>query len=630
MATKNYTDIEAWSIEDLIEALSDNPSKKKKIIIPSFQRNLVWKTKQKKLLINSIKDGLPIGALLVYKSGECNGNTQYQLIDGLQRTTAIKDYVQSPTKYYDKEDIDENVNSMINKLCYSLGFSDEPEKKNQLTDAVIEWVKSISSFSQEAGFTASNLLGFLIDKLNLSIDVPELLKLSNTVIPPFISQIDKASNINDTKIPMIIYSGDKENLPNIFQRLNSKGTQLSKYQIYAATWSTYQGFTISNTEIIEKIREKYLLLTQEGYEINNFDPDKTGLTDKYNYFEYFFGLGKYISEKYPLLFSASQDSSQTESIGFNISTVCLAQDLKDVDSLPKVLLERNIDVNILEKKILRAIDISNEVLKPYIGIKANKKNGSEISCKHSEFQIVSIIGKVFLTLFDPISLEEKYISGEQLVNLKSNIPYHYLFDILRGYWSGTGDSKAMELTKTDRYETPIYQKEWNNLLGVFFAGELSKQEKDRVSIDPITILFFKYIYTHKFSIHDELSQKEFEVEHLIPVNRLKKFANDNNIGIPIGAISNLCLLDKQLNRDKKDLTFYEYYDLLIKNDEITLDQADIQLHDIEDMTITSREQLSFISSLTNLESKVLYIDFLNKRFDRLKQEFYLLNKVLDV
>lgn len=54
--------------------------------------------------------------------------------------------------------------------------------------------------------------------------------------------------------------------------MNSKGTQLSKYQIFAATWSTYPAIEIDNRKIIDQFKGKYEALVDEGLEVDNFDP----------------------------------------------------------------------------------------------------------------------------------------------------------------------------------------------------------------------------------------------------------------------------------------------------------------------------------------------------------------------
>ena len=61
---------------------------KGKITAPKFQRNFVWKKKARRELIQSIKQGLPIGSFLLQKLS--NGN--YNVIDGRQRFSTLLDY----------------------------------------------------------------------------------------------------------------------------------------------------------------------------------------------------------------------------------------------------------------------------------------------------------------------------------------------------------------------------------------------------------------------------------------------------------------------------------------------------------------------------------------------------------
>jgi len=110
-------------------------------------------------------------------------------------------------------------------------------------------------------------------------------------------------------------------------------------------------------------------------------------------------------------------------------------------------------------------------------------------------------------------------------------PYHYLYDIIRGFWSGTGDEKAMERAGSDKYEKPIDKNSWDSLLKDWHESEKGKKEKNRASINKISILFLKYIYTHLLSAHDELATTEFEVEHVIPLAKLKNMVEETD-GLP--------------------------------------------------------------------------------------------------
>lgn len=152
--------------------------------------------------------------------------------------------------------------------------------------------------------------------------------------------------------------------------------------------------------------------------------------------------------------------------------------------------------------------------------------------------------------------------------LRRNLPFHYLYDIIQEDWRGSGDSKAFNLIHSDRYERDINRKDWEWLLDGWFKTELDRNERGRPSANPKSGLFLKYIYRHVMSIYEEVSEQTFDIEHLIPVDRLKEIAGDG--GIPIGAFPNLCLLDKGLNRKKGNKTFYEHFDELVANGELTV------------------------------------------------------------
>lgn len=275
------------------------------------------------------------------------------------------------------------------------------------------------------------------------------------------------------------------------------------------------------------------------------------------------------------------------------------------------------------------MEFVNNVLRPYIGVKANKKSGSTFPVVHSEFQIVSLIGKVFHSKYkiDPEerSIEENEKWNEIKDRLEKNIPQHYLYDIIKGFWSGTGDKKAMDRAYSDRYENPISRDLWESALSEWHENEKNKKEKNRTTINKISVLFLKYIYTHLISAREELSDIEFEVDHIIPFARLKEIAHQID-GLPISAIGNLALIKKDLNRDKRDKTFYEYYDKLFKSGEITESQKEKEIEEIEKYTFTNAKMLEFIDDLgeDNIDE---FSDYLDKRFEKMTEKFYELNNI---
>lgn len=612
----NHTDTEDWTVEDIISALSDTPSKKDKILIPKFQRTLVWNKVQKKMFIDSIKQGFPVGAILLYKSShDQSGNTIYNLIDGLQRSTALNQYIKSPTQFFDDSNLSEEF---IYKTYNTIKNEKNDIDKDELIANIVKWVTSLKGFSEQKGFSSYQLVKYLEKELSFDFSKEKMDELVTFFIP-FIEDIKSEANINQFKIPILIYTGNQNNLPSIFERLNSKGTQLSKYQIYAATWIHYKSFQIKNREIINGIKNKYDSLLEEGYDVEGFDSSPKFYTTDFTAFEYLFGLGKYLCNEFEYLFSGTSKAEQEDSIGFNLMNICLGLSFNEMDSLPEKFL--TYDTTLLEEKIITSVRFVFDCLKGHIGLKMNKR--TKVSIVHSELQIVSMIGKAFHSQFDE-NLNEKEDWQYKKELLKKNLPYHYLYDNLKEYWKGSGDTKAFNLISSEKYEKEIKKSNWENALTEWFENELEKKEKVRTKINEVAILFYKYIYCYSMSAYEEISSINYDIEHIVPVDKLKEISQEK--GLPISAFPNLCLLDERLNRKKGSFTFYQYFDEKISNGELTYEQADIEIKKVECYTHTTKAELEFVSEDFSEEN---YINFLNTRFQKIKELFIELNGITE-
>ncbi|MGI8544274.1 MAG: hypothetical protein ACR2MD_12480 [Aridibacter sp.] len=113
---------------------------------------------------------------------------------------------------------------------------------------------------------------------------------------------------------------------------------------------------------------------------------------------------------------------------------------------------------------------------------------------------------------------------------------------------------------------------------------------------------------------------EFEIEHLVPVAKLKEISEN---GLPISAVSNLCFIEKEINRQKSDSTIYQYYDKLVANEELTQEQADQKIAELETNTMTTRDELNFVEDLSSED----YLEFLKNHFNKLKGQFFDLNNI---
>lgn len=76
--------IEIWSLGNLLNKLTD----KKINLNPPYQRNPIWLKSTQKALIKSIKKGIPIPNIFLHQVGK----NKFDMVDGQQRTRAIKLY----------------------------------------------------------------------------------------------------------------------------------------------------------------------------------------------------------------------------------------------------------------------------------------------------------------------------------------------------------------------------------------------------------------------------------------------------------------------------------------------------------------------------------------------------------
>ena len=206
-------EVKDWCVKDIAEALVSKVDEKiinssgiKKIEVPMFQRNLVWSFYQKKLFIDSLEQGFPIGTLLLYNAP----TGTFKLIDGLQRSSTLKDYINNPTFYFDPfVDIDENtIKKLYESFKITLEFKSFEEKVR--TD-----IQNLINSIQFKDVSPLKISQTLIEKYwseNVGIDQFKLLDVIEDILKDNIEKYkEKYEKIANTRVPAIIYTGDEEN-----------------------------------------------------------------------------------------------------------------------------------------------------------------------------------------------------------------------------------------------------------------------------------------------------------------------------------------------------------------------------------------------------------------------------------
>lgn len=628
MAILNHTEVEtAWSVTKLVQRVKD-----RELELPPFQRAIVWKPDRKQDFITSLKNGYPFGTLLFAK----DATGKFGLIDGLQRTIALQEYQDSPTQYITNEDIRKH-RGLISEVLRASSLPED--QRDGLIQAIRNWIRERKDFKASYGYSAFELALHILNKFEQPHEMDAVKKLNN-ILTPFLEELKEESDISKVLIPVIVYTGPKENLPEIFENINSKGTSLNKYQIFAASWDKYK-IRIESDEIIDAIREKYQTWVDEGLGVWNYSEDtstKIFREREFTIFEYLFGLSKCIitgkgkDKEYSRLFKKPKDKSDPDPIGFTLCSACLGIKYKEMgEELPEELLKQlNISQRKFEEALFDSVDFVYSVLKRFIRYEFNMKYGRKKKnhrIYHNDYQIVSLISVAYRSKYDDqLNIKDSWNDARK--RLERNLPYHYLYDILRKYWTGVKDF--------DRpYGNEISEKAWDSLLKQWFEeNHVNRQEKSRGTMSDTDYLFLNYIYAHLMTIakvDDPVT--EFHFDHIIAVNVLENLIEKSNgPGVPINAITNLGLLPKKLNQNKKTLTIYEYYDKEIQKltDPDEIEQLKAEIEEAEGLIFTQREHLEeFMNDVDETNYEDLFHVFLTERFDILTRKFYELNGIVE-
>jgi hypothetical protein len=379
------------------------------------------------------------------------------------------------------------------------------------------------------------------------------------------SVLNEIRNFINYEVPLNIYTGPIDNVPTIFERVNSQGTPLSKYDILAASWITTD-LHVKNLEVVAAIRANYAARIQNGdYEIEGFDESAEIEEGTYNLYEYLFGLGKVLSNKCPTIFPASDKADEINPIAFQIFTLAHRLQVSKMGQLDQHLSKDShgmLLIDSAEAAIIQAAEAAESALQPHFAFKLNSAEVGESGIKQNQAisYVTSYIANVFESDFTN-RVDATMVSK----SIVENIPSHFLFDLLRDKWSGSGDSTLYERTWTKEidsggnevivaasfYLAPIVKSNLEEAFESWHAEQLEKKQKERAAYPKDIRPVLKFLYGPIVSSFHAHAGK-FELEHIYPVAYLKKIIKDDGLeGLAMGAIGNLMLIPKQINRIKK-------------------------------------------------------------------------------
>jgi len=586
---------------------------KDRIEIPKFQRGLVWSKSKKREFIKTLKAGLPIGVLLVSRK-----NDKYLIIDGLQRFTTMKDYAKDYFSYIDKSEItDLDLHSVILASPDARTiFDNYPKEAKQREFEIMRGIIAAhisNGQGQNLHQISKNASSELCKKI-AAIPDSDLLNILDAVYI-IVEKIAEQAKIDDIQIPLIIFTGEDNELVEIFQKLNQEGVRLSKYDVFAATWINKYVTVKNDPSFIDFIINKYELAQQESdLDISSYDPDEMRQKGELTVFEYAFAVGKALKAKCKKLFPKDSDS-KIDSIGFLILAELMGLTYQNMGKLASTIEQyKTLDFKQFKDAILDAGAIVENALSPYIDSPTKTKNGSRgsLAC-HSELQLASYIIVVFKLKYDlsidgGMSLKPK---SKELSRVRDYLYKHYLYDILQGFWAGSGDSKLEEIIAdpvTCRYTKDVDKHDFEMVVLKWLADGNKKSSLTNVSAD--TKLFLNYLLRTNNSFNEKTS---YDVEHCVPKDVIKKYYFKKGITVPMSAPCNLVYIPSSDNRSKGDLTYYQRQ---------AHDPGTFQLNDneLENLCYPTKQELSFVESTLGL-TEINYFSFLDSRRNYIAKKF---------
>ena len=636
---ENSWKLEEYKISDLEAAINS-----KKITIPKYQRGIIWDKSKQFALLETIKKGYPFGSILIYEDQQ----GKQQLIDGLQRCTTIFKFVSNPSNFFNEQDIDNNVLYQIIDL---MGFAnaENPAIRETLLEELkahlIQWVSnkhnSMAEVSQMQFFDFALLLGSQYPSLN---DMGKARKIAELIRPMLTNYISICQFITTVSIPVIKLQGNQENLPEIFEKINSTGAKLTKYQIFNATWSNAT-VKITNEklfDIVNFVCDRYDEMVEGNYEIEDYDSTQMKKDKRLNIFDLCFGFGKMLCRDYPYLFGISESKTKIENAGFALINACMAYKVSDIDKLHINLKKLGNDeyINLFLLKILETTREIDKQLRFVTAFKGNRRDGNKnIAVNHTEMQIISIIASLFIQKHVTVEKDEHtdtIISRKVDLNaismtwkanknaFKRNCVITYIMDVLNRKWRGSGDKKLNDIISNNSYYSRnVSWVELERVLDAWFEGVLAErnEEKRPANPDECDKILLNVIYSQTFKAGEQLSEERFDIEHLATKGILRSYLDIINkskpdsekLKLPISSFGNICYLPETDNRSKGKKTLYQDATYLSNRslEEIETKYSFTKHEDMEWLEVPSYDRETL---------KMKYLEFVRKRWERQKEK----------
>lgn len=538
--------------------------------IPRFQRTPVWSDDQKMQLVASLVRGYPIGALVLYADPDAtarNGIQTFLLVDGLQRLTALSWFLEKPLLRLSLDALEGQLLEAFRTAAIDALPTGADVELTDIDDVLLNWLRDLKIVCPDLDGGA--LENELCAKLSCE-RTTALGSACRALVNDDAEGIRHQVGISEKPITVLVYSGDKQTLPRVFRDINTAGTKLSQYDILNALWVNEHA-AVEDDSIVQAIDRRYQTIEDAGFAVEE-RPD-----GEFNLYEYLLGLGKYALggsavHHIDFLLSKRKGDEQADAVLFTVTAIAHGLRYTEMGRLPKRMTRREsglIDPSAYQAALIGALRWVVESLSPTLNYRFKGTRGA---VPHTELQVASIVARVLVGRYVPETWVERPEWAAESATLKRTLIRHYVLDILKNNWTGSGDSRLFNMVwdsssrpdnwasraPSAHYLSDVTDDQLEKALGSYLDEGLRQEDTGRRSASATDRLILKLAYLDKMRMFDY--QNPLDIDHLQPVALLSRLlrTDEDRSGWPINSIGNLAVVRRKLNRSRRDQSVADY------------------------------------------------------------------------
>lgn len=505
--------------------------------LPSFQRKLVWTQKKKEAFIDTLRQGLPFGSVLVYPEDQSN-DSMLLVLDGQQRLSTILEYRKCPLRFWKPLNLDEYQKALasINAL-----LPDEKQLTEKTFDAFYPWVESEGDDSNEYADWFDEIESVTVRKAVRA----QLRELRNSIR----SFVD----LDNLKIPAIKFVGSRELIATVFSNLNQGGTPLSKYEIYNAAWVHTSIKLLPSGEsplqdaILDNVKRHYNdMVNRAEFELDGFSEDELTQSREITLSELGIALGMYVQKELKAL--VPQGENTVAEIGFGLLGIAVGVDNRSLSKLNTYTETIDGQIQLILEKTERICvnlqDIFGKLLKRYKG----KKNDEYMLGLSTTFKTLSYFAALW-------NLEP---SSDDYRNSLEDIKAYYLLDALNKSWSSHGDQRLLDYYPESKKRNYLEPVDKSRLVDAFdhWLLDATPGIQFNKEVKAITTIHANLTYLSSVIPNGD----DYELEHIVPKKVINQCDDASSRSFFGSIVGNCMYLPRIDNNKKKDKTLYDAKD----------------------------------------------------------------------